>query len=381
LANPLVTVITPVYNQVRFIQETIESVLAQDYGNIEYIIVDGGSEDGTLEIIRKYEDQVSIIISEPDGGQSEAINKGYRLARGEIVAWLNGDDLYFPWSVSSAVARFISNPELAITYGHSIHVDDKGNFLRYFHQVEEFNRFRLLNCTNFISQPTTFIKREKLIEVGLLCEDLHFTMDYDLWCRFAKAGMKFEFIPMVIAANREYGKTKTKSGGKQRMKEIWKCWRTHGTSFWPHGFWGFLHETNTNRNAHSKHLFSKISVFTTRILAVLFGLKNYLSYCRLKSRTIEGFDYLNRLVGASSRILIPTPTSKVNLIELKFKNMNQISIQIPVNSKKCNDIQRNGSNHNIRISCKGYSNYIEIKIIQAEKNSALRLSKCELTAR
>ena len=231
---PLVSIVTPCLNHAEFIEETLLSVLTQDYPNIEYIVVDGGSTDGSVDIIRKYEPRLSTWVSEPDHGQADAINKGFRMASGEIIAWINSDDLYAPGAVSKAMARFAEKPDLALFYGDAVFTSRQGNFRRYFTEVEPFHAFRLLNCSDFIMQPTTFFRRDRAEELGYLKPDLHWTMDYDLWCRFAARGWEFHYEPEIIAANREYYGTKTTAGMKARIDEILRTCAEHRTSIWPH---------------------------------------------------------------------------------------------------------------------------------------------------
>ncbi|HLA97025.1 MAG TPA: glycosyltransferase family 2 protein, partial [Anaerolineales bacterium] len=130
--QPLVSIVTPSFNQGRFLEETIQSVLAQDYPRIEYLIVDGGSTDGSLEIIRRYADRLGWWVSEPDRGQTEALNKGFARARGEIFAWLNSDDTYLPQAVSEAVAYLQAHPEAGMVYGDANLVDEHGRVIGKF---------------------------------------------------------------------------------------------------------------------------------------------------------------------------------------------------------------------------------------------------------
>ncbi|MBN1919396.1 MAG: glycosyltransferase [Verrucomicrobia bacterium] len=237
--QPLVSIITPSHNHAAFLEETIRSVLAQDYPNIEYIVVDGGSTDGSVEIIKRYGDRIARWVSEPDEGQSHAINKGFRMATGEIVAWLNSDDLYFPDAVSTAVKCFVADERLGLVYGHGVFVDRDGGFLRYFTEVEPYDAFRLRNCSDYIMQPTTFFRRDALLDVGLLNESLHYAMDWDLWCRFAESGCGVHFEPRLIAATRVYPETKTTAGSRPRLNEIFRTLRRHATGWWPHAYFGF----------------------------------------------------------------------------------------------------------------------------------------------
>ncbi|MCJ7735245.1 MAG: glycosyltransferase, partial [Anaerolineales bacterium] len=124
--KPLVSIVTPSFNQQQYLEQTIQSVLDQDYPALEYFVVDGGSNDGSIEIIKKYQDQLSGWISEPDQGQSDAINKGFARSQGEIMAWLNSDDIYLPGAIRSAVAFLQDNPEVGMVYGDTNLIDGTG---------------------------------------------------------------------------------------------------------------------------------------------------------------------------------------------------------------------------------------------------------------
>jgi len=182
--NPLVSIITPSYNHADFLEYTIQSVLKQEYEPIEYILVDGGSTDGSLEIIRRYADRFSWWISEPDKGQADAINKGFREAKGEIVAWLNSDDLYMPHAVSRAVSVFQEIKDLGMVYGDALTIDATGKPIKkltFDHWgLTELIRFRI------ICQPTVFMHRMKLEKSGLLDPAYHFMLDHHLWIRLAQ---------------------------------------------------------------------------------------------------------------------------------------------------------------------------------------------------
>ena len=129
--KPLVTIVTPSYNQAAFIERTIQSVLGQDYPDIEYIIMDGGSSDGSAEIIRRYEDRLAYWESVKDKGQTDAINKGFARAHGEILAWLNSDDVLYPHAVSEAVAYLTEHPECGLVYGNCDFIDAEGNVTNF----------------------------------------------------------------------------------------------------------------------------------------------------------------------------------------------------------------------------------------------------------
>lgn len=204
---PWVSVVTPSYNQVQFLEETIRSVLLQGYPNLEYIIMDGGSTDGSVEVIRKYEPWLAYWVSEPDRGQTEAIKKGFRRARGQILAWLNSDDTYNPDAVSKAVRCLHEHPAVAFIYSNYYVVDEEEQHL-YRARTRTFDISQQV-LQNLIPQPTTFIRRDAVEAVGGLDESLHYAMDYDLWIRL---GLHFpvSHLPRAILASfRMHTRSKT----------------------------------------------------------------------------------------------------------------------------------------------------------------------------
>ena len=176
----LVSIITPSYNQASYLEQTILSAIEQDYSPLEYLIVDGGSEDGSLEIIRKYAGRLAWWVSEPDAGQAEAINKGLARARGEIVAWLNSDDLLLPGAVARAVSALEANPELGMVFGDAISIDARGKPLNRlaFNDwgLPEFMRFRI------ICQPAAFMRKATLDRAGYLDPSFHYLLDPEWLC-------------------------------------------------------------------------------------------------------------------------------------------------------------------------------------------------------
>ena len=215
---PLVTIVTPSYNQGRFIEETILSVLNQDYPNIEYIVMDGGSTDQTLDILKKYENRLSWY-SEKDKGQTDAINKGLRLAKGEILAYLNSDDTYFPGAITRAVHYLTTeNPDSPFVYGEGYHITAEGTIIERY-PTEPFD-FQRLAETCYICQPTTFWKRDIIEKIGLFDENLHYAMDYDYWIRIAKQYGTLGYIKEYLANSRLYQETKTMSKRVEAHEEI-----------------------------------------------------------------------------------------------------------------------------------------------------------------
>ena len=202
ILQPRVSIITPSYNQGEFIEDTILSVKNQDYPNIEHIITDGGSTDNTLEILRKYEGTYNIHwISEPDKGQADAVNKGFAMAKGEIIGWLNSDDVYlYKDTISLVVRTFCNQPDVNVVYGHVIKINPKNTILRA-KFIPNFN-YDLLCRWCFPAQPSVFFRR-KVVENQQLRTDLHCSMDYDFWLRI---GQKYRWkrINYALSADRNH---------------------------------------------------------------------------------------------------------------------------------------------------------------------------------
>lgn len=233
---PLVSIVTPSFNQAQFIEATISSVLAQDYPRIEYIVADGGSTDGTLEILRRYGDRITWL-SEPDRGQSHAINKGFSRARGEILAWLNSDDTYLPQAVSTAVKHLTAHPACAMVYGEGYCIDEAGRVTGRFPATRPFDLWQLVYVSDFILQQTVFFRREAVEAVGGLDESLNWAMDWDLFIRIGKL-FQVDCLPQYMANLREYRSAKTASGGIPRLRELARVMRRHGSWRYPPGLFG-----------------------------------------------------------------------------------------------------------------------------------------------
>ncbi len=230
---PLVSIVTPSFNQGRFIRQAIDSVLAQTYPHIEHRVIDGGSTDDTVEILRSYGDRVTWC-SEPDDGQSDAINKGFAAAGGDILAWLNTDDVYRPDAVERAVDELLRRPEAGLVYGRGVILNESGEETGPFIGLESFNLWRLLYGLDYVLQPATFFRRSAVEAVGDLDRDLHYAMDWDLWLRLA-AHSEVCFLDHVLAGSREYGDTKTATGGWPRIRELGSLMHRHTGTTWTPG--------------------------------------------------------------------------------------------------------------------------------------------------
>lgn len=220
---PLVSVVTPSYNMARFLDETIQSVLSQDYPHIEYIVMDGGSTDGTLEILRKYKGWLRYE-SRADRGQADAINRGFLQSRGSIFAFLCADDTYLPGAVGKAVRHLLANPGYVAIYGEGYLVAEDGRILgRY--PTREFDP-ELLRTECFICQPAAFLRREVFAEAGMMNPDLQYALDYELWIRIAKRRRMLK-VDDYLAASRMHRGTKTLRNRRAVHRDIINVAKAH----------------------------------------------------------------------------------------------------------------------------------------------------------
>lgn len=201
-----ISVVTPSYNQGQFLRRTIESVIKQNYNDLEHLVFDGGSADNTVEVLRQYSNHVQWV-SEKDGGQAHAINKGLRMATGDIIGWLNSDDIYYPGAIEKVTAVFDANPDVDIVYGQADHVDVNDRPFECYPTAEwDFDELKE-SC--FICQPALFFRRRLIEHHGLLNESLHYCMDYEFWLRLGMGGVRFLYLPEKLAGSRLYPNNKT----------------------------------------------------------------------------------------------------------------------------------------------------------------------------
>jgi len=205
-AHPLVSIVTPSFNQAAYLETAMLSVLGQDYPNLEYILIDGGSTDGSLDIIRRHADRLAFWTTESDRGQAEAINKGLRKTTGELVAWLNSDDVLMPGAVAEAVAAAQAYPQAGMVYADGLMVDSELRLL-------DPHRYRTLSSLDLLSfevllQPTVFMRRSALEQVGWLNEDYHLILDHELWVRIS-ARYPLQHVPGFWALERTHAEAKT----------------------------------------------------------------------------------------------------------------------------------------------------------------------------
>lgn len=225
---PRITVVTPAYNSAELIDDCIASVLEQQYPNLEYIVVDGGSSDGTVDVVRRYEDRLRSWTSEPDNGQADALNKGFRRATGELVCWLNSDDFFYPGALEAAAKAYLADPNAPFLFGNGYRVDRGGRKLAEFFPGGhvQFSREATIFGLNCVLQPATFILRSALERVGFLDAELHYGFDTDLWIKLSALGRPRP-IQRHLAASREYGETKTSTGSFPRAEELRRIAERH----------------------------------------------------------------------------------------------------------------------------------------------------------
>ncbi|MFO0986479.1 MAG: glycosyltransferase [Alphaproteobacteria bacterium] len=239
LDRPLVSIVTPSFNQGRFLRRTIDSVLNQTYGNIEYLVVDGGSTDDSKAILESYGDRLRWV-SEPDGGQTNAINKGFARARGEIRAYLNSDDTLLPDAVEQAVAFFRRNPDCDLVYGEGIYIDEHDRIVGTYDTAEYSFERLMWDCC--VCQPAAFWRRGVADRIGPFDERLHYAMDYDYWLRIGRAGGRIVHMRRPLANSRVHRDTKTQSRRAEIFAEIFDVCFRHGGYVSHNYFLGLWHE-------------------------------------------------------------------------------------------------------------------------------------------
>jgi len=226
---PLVSIVTPSFNQARYIEATIQSVLLQEYPRIEYIIVDGGSTDGTVNLIKKYEARLASWVSEKDHGQTDAINKGFARAKGDILAWINSDDTYEPGAVSAAVKYLQDHPDVGLVYGDCNFINESGRVIGRFNSAQT-DLPLLRRGFVHIPQQASFFRADLWKQVGPLDTSFYFAMDYDLWTRLA-ARSQLKYVPQTWANFRLHTSGKTIVSDDRCWPEMIRVHYRDGGSF------------------------------------------------------------------------------------------------------------------------------------------------------
>ncbi|HYV40028.1 MAG TPA: glycosyltransferase family 2 protein [Gemmataceae bacterium] len=212
-----ISVITPSYNQAAFIGRTIDSVLAQNVAELDYTVVDGGSDDDTVRVLERYGGGIRWV-SEPDRGQADAVNKGIRWTRGDIIGWLNSDDIYYPGAVRAVLEHFEADPECDLVFGDANHIDENDEILEPY-PTQPWSSDRLKEVCG-LCQPGVFFRRRLVQQHGDLDESLQYCMDYEYWLRLADKGVRVHHLRRVLAGSRLHAATKTLGSRVKVHREI-----------------------------------------------------------------------------------------------------------------------------------------------------------------
>ncbi len=215
---PRISVVTPSYNQGAYIEDTILSVIGQGYPNLEYIIIDGGSTDNTRDVIRKYERHLAYWVSEKDSGQASAINKGFAAATGDVLCWLNSDDMHLPGTLNY-VANMLDVAKAEIVMGNCIHIKEGTGVARGSDIVADHSRHDILWC-GYVLQPSSFWTRKAWEAAGPLDEGLHYGLDWDWYVRAKLSGTHFKAVARQLSIYRIHGAHKSSFGGDARTREL-----------------------------------------------------------------------------------------------------------------------------------------------------------------
>jgi glycosyltransferase involved in cell wall biosynthesis len=306
---PRITIVTPSFNQGKYIERTIRSVLEQEYPNLDYIVVDGGSTDETLDILRRYEGRLHCI-SEKDSGQSEAINKGFRLAKGEILGWLNSDDIYLPGALEKVGRYFVEHPDVMMVYGEGYMLDEEGNVKRRFPFTEpKFDLWKLIYFGDYILQQSTFFRRSVFDSIDLLGESLHYTLDWDLFIRIGKR-FRVDYIPEYLGAIREHGEAKTSVGGVRRFQEIKSLIRKHGVMRYPLSYFNYMWDAYGKKLPAATDSRNGAPRLSERMLGL--GIDLAAKAFAVYQRNLPQGCYADGWVGKRTMLVLPNPTPQVS---------------------------------------------------------------------
>lgn len=232
--TPSVSIVTPTLNAERYLAECLASVGAQGVADVEHIVVDGGSADRTREIVESFAGV--RWVDDPGGSQTHAINRGFALAQGDVLAWLNADDLYAGDSLRAVVAYFADRVDVDVLYGDCDVIDSDGHLL-WRERPGPFDHSRLLRAGNYISQPAVFLRRRAMDRAGPLDPALEFGMDYELWLRLRDANVAY--VPRVLASFRWHPNSRSAQNALGAWREIPSIVRRHGGGWTPQLAWSF----------------------------------------------------------------------------------------------------------------------------------------------
>jgi glycosyltransferase involved in cell wall biosynthesis len=287
---PKISIITPSYNQGQYLESTILSVLGQNYPNLEYIIIDGGSTDNSVEIIKKYENQLAYWVSEKDEGQSHAINKGFSKASGDILAWLNSDDLYMP-NILNYIAECVKQNGNGIYFGECIHFKEDKELNTWGSNVCFRSRNITLEQIDFIIQPSSFWTRDVWEKNKSLNENYHFGFDWDWFLRAKEKNIIFFPIEKCISLYRFHSTHKSSNGGPNRQGELLSIYKKFSTKYF-HLYQNLIQLNSLEKKDFKYRFFKKIfSILNFNIKEALLIKKLYPSL--FKNYTISEIEYVS----------------------------------------------------------------------------------------
>lgn len=280
--KPVISIVTPSFNQGQFIERTIQSVLTQGINKLEYFVADGGSSDGTLDIIKKYNDRL-FYVSEKDYGQADAVNKGIKATTGDIIGWLNSDDIYYPGALSAVIRHFTVHPDIDVVYGDAYHIDENDQILEPYY-TEDWDYAKLKEVC-FLCQPAVFFRRRVVKEVGLLDQSLAYCMDYDYWLRLGKI-RPFGRLHQYLAGSRMYKNNKTLGSRVAVHKEINNMFRQKMGDIPDKWIYAYSHAVVEGKGFRRDTIIQKIKyilVMTSVAIYSFFWWKHRLPVCALKT--------------------------------------------------------------------------------------------------
>lgn len=264
----MISIITPSFNQGKYIERTILSVLSQSVSDLEYVVVDGASHDNTLDILAHYASQLRYI-SEKDHGQTHAINKGLKMTSGNIIGWLNSDDVYYPHALKAVEEFFTAHPDIDVVYGKADYIDEYDQFIESY-PTENWDVERLKQIC-FLAQPAVFFRRRVLDRCGMLDENLKYCMDYEFWLRLALHKQKFSYLPSLLATYRLYPETKTVSKAAEAQLEA--IMMLHQKLGYVPVNWLIYQAVVTVRKKTNLSMPQKRYIFSLFIVAVFLGFR------------------------------------------------------------------------------------------------------------
>jgi glycosyltransferase involved in cell wall biosynthesis len=365
----------PNLNQSHFLSTALESLRCQSTA-FNLAVMDGGSTDNFKAVVTGYQDIITFLRSASDSGQTTAIKEGKEAVDGDIVAWLNADDYYLPQTLDKVRKCFETDPDLDVVYGDAVHVTPDGRFLSYFPVIQQFNAHDLTR-TCFICQPACFVRRDAYERAGGLDAKLHYTMDWDLWCRLSASGAKFHYLHEVLAAVRYYPGTKTLSGDLGRYQEIWRIEKKYGRRLFPRSWAGaYLYDLGfiETKSRFQKIAFSALNNMRRIKRKILF--KNNRSSNKIK--TIYGFYPLDTLVDDCGVIHLPWyDRRRWSMLKLKVDPATD-RYQVKINGRACKNVRYESGHLWVQVSrLETPYREISIRCMQTERWRLLEFG-CEL---